>query len=555
MKTGRLALSGLLLLALVAGELAWWHSQSRPFEIAEPTAPRMACASYAPFRMRGETPFDAGAFATPQRIASDLDLLTPYTDCVRTYSLDRGLGALPAIAAEQGKRVLLGVWIDRDRDSNRRELARAIDTLRNNADQIDAVIVGNEVLLRRELSVAQLAALIGQVRAATDVPVTYADVWEFWIDNPELAAEVDFVTVNILPYWEDRPVAAAQAVAYVRDTYHRVRAMFPGQDVLIGEIGWPSAGRMRGPARPGRVEQARFAREWLLAAEKGDIPYNMIEAFDQPWKRRLEGAMGGHWGFLDSSGRPKFEWRGAVAEDPGGEPQAWLLAGVGAVAFAGLLRLWAAGARIGRATHGLALLAGAAAGLIGPAQWHYLQVWNQTWLDWTVGGLWLLLGHLGFLLMLPVLSTAGALPGVAAGAPDRLLRVWGWIRFAMLFGFAFVVLLLVFEPRYRGYPTALCLLPTVMLLLPWMLGLRVPREAAAERLLGLVILLGLPFLVAPEWPDNTQALGFSALAGLAGLAGLWPGAGPVGGPVDGTAAGRSIASRPSSPPKTPSSAV
>ena len=38
---------------------------------------------------------------------------------------------------------------------------------------------------------------------------------------------------------------------------------------------------------------------------------NLIEAYDQPWKRQLEGTVGGHWGIYDAYRRqPKFVWGG-----------------------------------------------------------------------------------------------------------------------------------------------------------------------------------------------------------------------------------------------------
>jgi glucan 1,3-beta-glucosidase len=129
--------------------------------------------------------------------------------------------------------------------------------LRRDADAIDAVIVGNEVLLRRELAAAALADYIRRVRAATTLPVTYADVWEFWLQNPEVADAASFVTVHMLPYWEDEPMPIERAVDHVVRTLARVRAAFPGRDVFVGEAGWPSTGRSSRIRRGGRVSSQR----------------------------------------------------------------------------------------------------------------------------------------------------------------------------------------------------------------------------------------------------------------------------------------------------------
>ena len=56
----------------------------------------------------------------------------------------------------------------------------------------------------------------------------------------------------------------------------------------------------------------------------------MIEAFDEPWKRALEGTVGGHWGLLDDASRtPKFTWGEAVSNHP-----LWRWPAAGGIAFA-----------------------------------------------------------------------------------------------------------------------------------------------------------------------------------------------------------------------------
>ncbi len=165
---------------------------------------------------------------------------------------------------------------------------------------ITALVVGNEVLLRGEMTTADLAATIRSVKAQVAVPVTYADVWEFWLRNRELYDAVDFVTIHILPYWEDFPVRAKFAAAHVDAIRRRMAVAFPGKEILIGETGWPSTGRMREAALPSRSNQARVVSEILDLAKRENFRVNLMEAYDQPWKRQLEGTVGGYWGLFNS---------------------------------------------------------------------------------------------------------------------------------------------------------------------------------------------------------------------------------------------------------------
>ena len=110
----------------------------------------------------------------------------------------------------------------------------------------------------------------------------------------------------------------------------RVVAAFPGKEVVIGEVGWPSAGRMREGALPSPANQARVIQDVLALGKRDNFRVNVIEAFDQPWKRALEGTVGGHWGLLDDASRaPKFAWGEAVSNHP-----LWRWQAAGGIAFA-----------------------------------------------------------------------------------------------------------------------------------------------------------------------------------------------------------------------------
>jgi len=305
----------LLLLAAAVAAAAYWIRLGVPVEMAAAPSGRIACVSYAPYRKTGESPFTPGYRVSAERIDEDLKALSRRFDCVRTYSVGQGLDQVPAIARRFGMKVLLGAWLSRDPIENAEEIALAIAVANRDRDVIRAIVVGNEVLLRGELPQRTIAEHLRAVRAATGLPVTYADVWEFWLKYREVAPAVDFITIHILPYWEDEPVAIDGAIAHVDAIYKRMQAAFPGREFLIGETGWPSQGRERWRAVPSRVNEARFFREFMTFVDKAKLPYNVIEAFDQPWKRKLEGTVGGYWGLYDDDLRDKFPLSGPVTED------------------------------------------------------------------------------------------------------------------------------------------------------------------------------------------------------------------------------------------------
>lgn len=311
-----------IIVAAAANVAAWWWP-SRPVQVGRGQAGSALHAaqehvvesmSFAPFR-RGQSPLTK-TYPTPEQVIEDLRSLKGITRGIRTYTAREGLEIVPPEAQKLGLNVMQGVWLGPEQDINDKEVAAAIELANKYPDAIKSLVVGNEVLLRKDLTVDQVIAYIRKVKAAVKQPVTYADVWEFWLRFPQLLNEVDFVTVHFLPYWEDLPIAAGHSMPHILDVYKTVQAKLPGKPITIGEVGWPSEGRSRRDAVPSRTEAAGFIADFMQLAKQEGLSYNLVEAFDQPWKVKLEGTVGGAWGVLNELRQPKFEVGGMVSNLP-----------------------------------------------------------------------------------------------------------------------------------------------------------------------------------------------------------------------------------------------
>ncbi|TBR29032.1 MAG: hypothetical protein EPO10_10010, partial [Reyranella sp.] len=317
------ALVALLAFAVVAAlNFLWWWVPNRPVDIAGWSAAPLQSVSFAPYRP-GQSPLTR-TFPTPEQIDADLKRLQGKVKAVRTYSSGENLEAVPQRAGKYGLKVWHGAWLNNNDKENLEQINLLIDHANKYKDTVERVIVGNEVLLRKDLTANELRRYIRQVKQRVTQPVTYADVWEFWLRNPSLADEVDFITIHILPYWEDEPIGLDRTEAdgklaiekHLVDIYKKVQERFPGKKIVIGETGWPSDGRMRSDARPGRVEQVKYFSIFRTAAEREGFDYNVIEAFDQYWKARQEGTVGAAWGLLDAQRHDKFELGKPVRAEP-----------------------------------------------------------------------------------------------------------------------------------------------------------------------------------------------------------------------------------------------
>ena len=477
---------------------------------------KLYCLSYAPFHGE-QTPLDPDTHVTAGQIDADLTQLSKLTNCVRTYSTDYGLDQIAGIAARHGLKVIQGLWLSSHPEKNQAQIETAVALANRYPDTIRAVVVGNEVLLRGEMSADDLAATLRAVKARVPVPVTYADVWEYWLRNPELAAATDFITIHILPYWEDFPIAASQAAAHVAAIRSKVTAAFPGKEVLIGEVGWPSAGRMREGALPSPANQARVIQDVLALAARENFHVNVIEAYDQPWKRALEGTVGGHWGLITDGAREfKFAWGAAVSNHP-----LWRWQAAGGIVMAALAFAAALAARPGGEPPWSRWLPVAGNAVAGGALIGWV-VENVPLESLGIGGWLRSLAYAAVAaLSAPVVSAAlmrgmpvprfTVLLGPAPKRPRALLTVaMAAILIALTLLAISAALGLVFDPRYKDFPFA----PITAASVPFLLQtLAVPAQGergAAEVASAGVLALSAGYIVLDETFANWQSLWFCA---------------------------------------------
>jgi hypothetical protein len=417
-----------------------------------------------------------------------------------------------------------GLWLSSHPDKNHAEIETAVALANKYPGTIRAVVVGNEVLLRGEMSATELAATIRAVKARVGVPVTYADVWEFWLRNRDIAAAVDFITIHILPYWEDFPITARHAAAHVEAIRRQLVQAFAGKEVIIGEVGWPSAGRMREGALPSPVNQARVIQDVLALGKRENFHVNLIEAFDEPWKRALEGTVGGHWGLFDDVTRvPKFAWGGAVSDHP-----LWRWQAAGGILFA-LIVFGAAFAARREASAPLALWLAVTANAIAGGALIGWSIANVPVESLGLGGWLRSLAFAAVAMLAPPAVSAAIMGGTplprfsrllgpaAERVRDRLALLVGALLIATMLLAILAALGLVFDPRYRDFPFA----PLTAASVPFIMhSLTVPRpigrHGAAEWAGAGILALAVPYIVLNESVANWQSLWLcAALTALA----------------------------------------
>jgi len=237
------------------------------------------------------------------QIEQRLSIIEAYTHWIRTFSCVEGNENIPHIAKAHNLNTMVGICLSDDKDKNEIELNNGIEIARNG--YADILAVGNEVLLRGELTLQELIEYISRAkRSVPDLDVSYVDAYFQFEDHPELAEACDLLLVNCYPFWEECP--ADYALLYMKDMYQRAVKAAKGKEVLISETGWPSSGAACGAAVPSLENAMQYFINTYVWARQEGIKIFYFSSFDEAWKTGDEGDVGAYWGLWDKEGSFKY---------------------------------------------------------------------------------------------------------------------------------------------------------------------------------------------------------------------------------------------------------
>lgn len=239
-----------------------------------------------------------------QQIRDRLTIIKPYVQWIRTFSCTCGHELIPQIAHEMGFKTLVGAWLDDDRENNREEIENLMDIA--SEGYVDIAAVGNEVLLRGDLSEEELIAYISRVKEKVpQCPVGYVDSYFLFRDHPNVSEACDLILANCYPFWEYCDLD--RSINYMKEMYKIAVRAANGKKVVISETGWPSSGTCRGGAIPSLENMAHYFVNTFQWASEDNVDIFYFTSFDEAWKVGSEGDCGAHWGLWKNDGAFKFE--------------------------------------------------------------------------------------------------------------------------------------------------------------------------------------------------------------------------------------------------------
>ncbi len=237
------------------------------------------------------------------QIRKRMDTIAPYTQWVRSFSCTDGNEFIPKIAKERGLKTIVGAWLSSDPDKNEREIIALISLAK--AGLVDIATVGNEVLLRGELSPEEIITNILRVKKATpNVIVGCVDTYNMLYENPKVADVSDVILSNCYPFWEGSDIEHASS--YLQQMYELSAKVAQGKPVIITETGWPSNGEKVNKAHPSTINAMKYFVDVQNWSEEKGVDLFYFSSFDEPWKIHHEGDVGQRWGIWDKNEKLKY---------------------------------------------------------------------------------------------------------------------------------------------------------------------------------------------------------------------------------------------------------
>ena len=238
-----------------------------------------------------------------EQIRRRMEIISPYTDWVRSFSCTEGNELIPKVAREFGIKTMVGAWLGDDAKINEQEVTNLIQMA--NEGLVDIAAVGNEVLLRGDLTEDELLGFMGRVKQAIpDVPMGYVDAYYEFSDHPRIADACDVILANCYPFWEGCDLD--YSLLYMKDMYQRALRAAKGKKVIISETGWPSQGTSLEGAYPSLDNMLKYIMNTQKWAQEDDIEIFYFSSFDESWKIGAEGDVGAYWGLWDAQEHLKF---------------------------------------------------------------------------------------------------------------------------------------------------------------------------------------------------------------------------------------------------------
>lgn len=274
---------------------------------------------YAPYHQAATV---AKSSYTKADVDADLAITAQYFSFIRTYTVQGCQAHLPELCKKHSLGLALGAWVFQgDSTSTNAEIDTALTQANAHPDMVKVIVIGNEVdLAANNYTYAEVTAAFAYAVAQlpsypkiSSIPLTICmtgagPMSKTW--KPLLNIMQSYAFLTIYPWYGQKsnhdnpaigtPMTPGDITGNMTYSYNNgmKQAITAGLEVVIAEIGWPSAGTTDDATTwKDEVDNFNATCKWINS--NGYVTM-WFEMFDEPWKT-AEGPWGPHWGIFGAT--------------------------------------------------------------------------------------------------------------------------------------------------------------------------------------------------------------------------------------------------------------
>ncbi len=237
-----------------------------------------------------------------KQIRRKLDILTPHTSWIRSFSCTNGNEQIPKIAKESGMKTLAGARLGSNPENNEKEIETLIFLAKEGL--VDIAAVGNETVSRAELSEKEVIHFINRVKKEVpEIQVGYADRYDQFSVSPAITDACDVILANCFPVFTNCTIE--NSLHCLKEMYTEAKNSANGKPVIISATGWSGKDNETDKAFSVREDALDYFINTQLWCMDENIECFYFSSFDEPEKLASE-QKESHWGIWNRHEKLKY---------------------------------------------------------------------------------------------------------------------------------------------------------------------------------------------------------------------------------------------------------
>ena len=206
-----------------------------------------------------------------EKIRKDIRDISKISKVIRIFDVGPMLIPILDESQKNSLKVAIGINLTSGDSYNYAKIRGILESAKRYEKTVDSIILGNNEILDKILSVDQIRAYVKYVKDNSDFKVTSINTPDVWLTNKNLSEDVDFIMFDAFTMYKTSDTF--EAVQLIKKNYDTLTQAYPGK-LLVLETGWST------------VDSSSLKqRQFLDELHKTNMHYFLFEYSGELWKQ------------------------------------------------------------------------------------------------------------------------------------------------------------------------------------------------------------------------------------------------------------------------------